>query len=241
MPTLVPLVPIILVVSFAVLVRSTLGFGDALIAMPLLALLIGPQQAAPLVACLGPTISTAILLKQWRAVDIQAAWRLILASLLGIPLGILLVREIPEGIVNAAMGGLLFLFGWYNLVTPRLPTLEGAGWAYGFGFVAGILGGAYNINGPPVIVYSALRRWPSDRFRATLQGYFFPTGLLILIGHGVAGSLAGDVLRFYGYSLPFILLAIFAGGWLSRRIPRERFTRIVYGFLILIGVYLFVA
>ncbi len=206
--------------------------------MPILTLLIGPQQAAPLVAFLGPTTSTVILLKQWQDVDVKSVWRLILSSLLGIPLGILLVRQMPAGIVNAAMGALLLLFGWYNLVTPRLPTLEGMGWAYGFGFVAGILGGAYNTNGPPVIFYSALRRWSPDRFRATLQGYFFPTGLLILISHGLAGSLTGTVLRFYGYSLPFILLAVFAGGWLSHRIPRESFTRLVYGFLILIGAYL---
>ena len=42
-----------------------------------------------------------------------------------------------------------------------------------FGFFAGILGGAYNTNGPPVVIYGSLRKWSPATFRATLQGYFF--------------------------------------------------------------------
>jgi hypothetical protein len=30
------------------------------------------------------------------------------------------------------------------------------------------------MNGPPLVIYGALRRWTPERFRATLQGYFLP-------------------------------------------------------------------
>jgi len=233
------LVPVVTILFISTLTRSTLGFGDALIAMPLLVLAtIDVKIATPLVALMGFTISIAILAQNWRDVDIKAAWRLIVSSLIGIPVGIWLLRDAPEQIIKAILGIILILFGLYNLITPRLPTLREQWSAYIFGFISGILGGAYNTNGPPIIVYSALRRWPPERFRATMQGYFFPSGILLLMGHGLAGSLTRQVLTLYTYALPFLFLAIFLGGKLHKKIPRARFERYVHIFLVLIGAYL---
>ncbi|MEE8389744.1 MAG: sulfite exporter TauE/SafE family protein [Anaerolineae bacterium] len=233
------LFPVVAIIFVSTLTRSMLGFGDALIAMPLLVVTIGVKTSTPLVALMGFTIAVTILFRNWRDVDIKAAWRLIVSALVGIPVGIMLLRDAPEQIVNVILGLVLILFGLYNLITPRLPTLQWQGFAYIFGFVSGILGGAYNTNGPPIVIYSALRRWPPERFRATLQGYFFSSGILLLLGHGLAGSLTREVLGLYGYSLPFILLAIFLGGKLNKAIPSSRFERFVHVFLVLIGVYLF--
>lgn len=220
--------------------RSTLGFGDALLAMPLLAITVGIQTATPLVAFVAATIAATMLIRHWHDVDMRATWRLILASLLGIPLGLLLLKGVSESLVKAVLGAVLILFGLYNLTTPHLPALEGRVFAYVFGFVAGVLGGAYNTNGPPIVMYGTLRRWPPDRFRATLQGYFLPTGLLIMLGHGLVGLWTVDVLRLYAYALPSILLAIFLGSRLNQFIPHHRFARLVYAFLIVVGVVLIV-
>lgn len=258
--TVVLLVIAILFVSTCV--RSTLGFGDALLAMPLLAMAVGIRTATPLVAFVASTIALAILLGNWRRVDLQATGHLILSTLLGIPVGLYFLKSAPEHAVKAILGGLLVLFGLYSLLAPRFfqiaaanstrknfPTagqpmpLPGPGIARGmlaylFGFVAGILGGAYNTNGPPIVIYGSLRRWAPDRFRATLQGYFFPTGLLILAGHGLSGLWTPQVFRLYACSLPGILLAIYLGGKLNGRIPAGRFERYVYLALVAFGVVL---
>ena len=65
-------VAILFVSAFA---RSALGFGDALIAMPLLAMVISLQTATPLVAFGASTIAFTILLSDWRSVDFRVAWR----------------------------------------------------------------------------------------------------------------------------------------------------------------------
>ena len=217
------------------LVRSALGFGDALVAMPLLAMVVGVKTATPVVAFAASTIAFLILLKSWRDVDVRATWRLVVSSLVGIPFGLLLLKSAPEVYVKAALGALLILYGLYNLFAPRLPFVESERLAYVFGFAAGVLGGAYNTNGPPVVVYGALRRWPPENFRATLQGCFVLTGLSILVGHGLAGLWTPLVLQLYLASLPAILLAVFLGARLNRRIPRESFTRVVYAFLVVVG------
>jgi uncharacterized membrane protein YfcA len=231
---------VIAILFLSTLTRSALGFGDAVIAMPLLVVILGTQKATPLVAFMGFTIAITILARDWRDVDIKAAWRLIVSSLVGIPIGILFLKGAPEQLVKGILGGVLVLFGLYNLISPQLPKLQWQGFAYIFGFVAGVLGGAYNTNGPAIVVYTTLRRWPPGRFRATLQGYFFSSGVLVLTSHALARLWTPDVLRSFGYSLPFILLAVYAGGKLHTHIPRARFERFVYVFLVLIGVYLVV-
>lgn len=223
------------VLFVAAFVRSALGFGDALVAMPLLALLVGLQVATPVVALAASTIGITILLGHWRSVDVRSTWRLVAASLAGIPFGLLLLKLAPEHYVKAALGVLLILYGLYSLLAPKLPVVRSDWTAYVFGFVAGVLGGAYNTNGPPVVVYGALRGWSPEHFRATLQGCFLLTGLMILVGHGVAGLWTREVFRLYVYSLPAILLAIYLGARLNRRIARETFSRAVYVFLVAMG------
>ena len=78
-------------------IRSALGFGDALVAMPILAIIIGVQAATPLTAMGATTIAITILIKAWKKVDIKAAWRLVITTWIGIPLGIYFLKLPPAG------------------------------------------------------------------------------------------------------------------------------------------------
>jgi uncharacterized membrane protein YfcA len=229
---------VIVILFLSTFTRSALGFGDALIAMPLLALVLGMQTATPLVAMGASTIAFTILLKSWRKVEIQAAWRLVISTWIGIPIGVYFLTAAPEGIVKTILGIFIIGFGLYNLISPNLPQLTTERWALITGLFAGILGGAYNTNGPPVVIYGLLRRWDPDKFRATLQGYFLPAGGAILISHGLAGMWTPPVVRLYLYSLPVILIAIFLGEKVNQIIPKGKFDKIIYGFLVIIGIFL---
>ena len=135
--------------------------------------------------------------------------------LIGIPLGLLLLRSVSEPIVKGVLGVLVAGFavsalrsrGSYELTDDRLAWL--------FGMSAGVLGGAYGMNGPPLVVYGALRRWSPEHFRATLQGYFLPASVMGMIGYWAAGLWTPSVSRYYLLSLPTALLAIVHRGKLA--------------------------
>ena len=227
---------VILVSAF---VRSALGFGDAVLAMPLLAAVCDLRTVTPLVAFIGPTISILILARDWRKSDFKASLRLIAASLAGIPVGIVLLTRLPEGPLRIALGLFVLFYGLYGLWRPDLRIRrEPRGLVWGVGFLAGTLGGAFNTNGPPVVIYGLARGWTPATFRATLQGYFLPTGLLILAGHGVAGLWTAEVLRLYLYSLPGLLLGVFLGGRVNRTMAPDRFNRFVFIALAAMGTLL---
>ncbi|MCX6570189.1 MAG: sulfite exporter TauE/SafE family protein [Candidatus Aminicenantes bacterium] len=229
------------IIFVAAFVRSALGFGDAVIAMPLLAMVIGLKTATPLVAFMGPTISLIILARSWRGGDMKSAAKLIVASLLGIPLGIYGLARLPEEPLKIALGILILLYGVFGLARPGARIRNEKAWLpWLVGWTAGVLGGATNTNGPPVVAYGMLRGWPPERFRATLQGYFLPTGLMILAGHGIAGMWTGEVFRFYLYSLPAIVIGVVLGGLVNRKLTHDLFAKLVYGFLTAMGAVLLV-
>ena len=238
MPFELSTILVLSIVSIATLLRSTFGFADAMFAMPLLAIIIGLKIATPLMAIVAMTISTTILLRNWRDVRIKSAGRLFVASLAGVPVGLWLLKGNYETPMQLALALIIIGFSTYSLIKPRFTAIKSEGLAYIFGFFAGILGGAYNTNGPPVAVYGSLRQWAPARFRATLQGYFFLTGIFICLGHGLAGLWTYKVLQIYVLALPFVLVFTFIGGRLNRSIPRGKFDRIIHTLLIMIGLLL---
>jgi uncharacterized protein len=222
----------------ATLVHATLGFGTALVAMPLLAMTVGVRVATPLVGLVVLTNVAMLLARTWRSVDLRVAWRLLLSSAVGIPVGVLTVRFAPEQAVKAILGVLLIAFGLYSFAHLTPPHLKRQGWLYVFGFTSGVLGGAYNTNAPPVVAYGALHGWPAERFQATLQGYFLPTAVLICAGHALGGLWTHSVFGLYLAALPFAVLAIFLGRRLSNHIPAATYQHLLYGALIVLGLLL---
>jgi uncharacterized membrane protein YfcA len=224
------------VLFVAAFVRSALGFGDAVVAMPVLAMALGLRTATPLVAFVGPTISILILARSWRKVEFRTAGPLVVATLIGIPFGIYGLAKLPEAPLKIALGAVILAYGVVGLAKRLTRIANGSRrFPWIIGWVAGVLGGAYNTNGPPIVAYGMLRGWPPESFRATLQGYFLPTGLAIVAGHGLAGLWTPAVFRTYVVALPGIVIGVVLGGLVNKRISHELFSKLVYASLALMG------
>lgn len=228
---------VLAVLFLATFIRSALGFGEALVAVPLLALLLPVQVAAPLAVLVSITVATIVVIQDWRNVHLHSAGWLIFSTLFGIPLGLLLLKTVPESIFKAVLGAFIIAFALYSLA-GRKPELHNDRLAPLFGFTAGVLGGAYGMNGPPLVVYGVLRRWTPIQFRATLQGYFLVASIIGMAGYALAGLWTRAVSRYFLLSLPLALIAIFAGRAAHRRLSSARFLFCVNVGLALIGALL---
>jgi hypothetical protein len=231
---------VLLIIFVATLIRSAFGFGEALVAVPLLAFCIPIRVAAPLAVLLSITIAAIVVIQDRRRIHLRSASWLLLATLPGLPLGLLLLTGHHDRIVKAGPGLVILLFAVWALAGRRQLHLQSdhPAWLFACGFCAGILGGAYGMNGPPLVIYGSLRRWQPQEFRATLQGYFLPASALAMIGYWYAGLWIPAVTRYYLLSLPVMIPAIFLGRAINHRLHGDRFLRIVYGGLLCIGVVL---
>jgi uncharacterized protein len=233
---------ILCIVFVATLIRSAFGFGEGLIAVPLLAFFIPVAQAAPLVGLLSITIAAVVVVQDWRRIHLQSTGWLVLPTFFGIPLGVLLLTGRHPQAVKAVLAVILIIFSAYSLIGRKPPELheDNRAWLLVCGFVAGVLGGAYGMNGPPLAIYGAMRRWSAQHFRATLQGYFLPASLVGVVGYRVAGLWTSTVTRYYLLSLPLTLVAILFGRAINRRLQGEAFVKYVYAGLLCIGTILLV-
>lgn len=228
------------VVFFATFIRSAFGFGEALVAVPLLALYIPLTVAAPLAVLVSITIAGVVVVQDWRKIHVRSAGWLFASTLLGIPAGLLLLTSSHQRAVKIALAIFILAFSLYSLLGRRPPELkqEHRGLLLGCGFCAGVLGGAWGMNGPPLVIYGAMRRWTAQQFRATLQGYFLPASIVGMVGYWLAGLWVPAVTRYYLLCLPILWPAIWLGRAANHRMRGDHFLRYVYVGLIGIAAVL---
>jgi hypothetical protein len=223
------------VVFFAILTQAVSGFGLALIAMPLLVTLIAPVEAASLVALMAVTTQIIMLLRYRRALVLRPLWRLMVGSLIGIPIGVIALSQLESKVILFVLGVILVSYSLYSLFAPPLPMIKNPNWGYAFGFASGLLGGAYNTGGPPFVIYGASQRWETTVFKANLQVLLMVNSVSVVIAHLIAGHYTLEVLRDYATALPMILLGAGAGFWLDRYIDEALFRKIILVLLLVIG------
>lgn len=246
--------PIIVMIALALagFVHSATGFGSALVGMPLLAMALGTPVAAPLLALSSQVVNVAVLWQYWRALHFREAARLIAISLLGIPAGLALLRYGNEALITAMLGVVLIAYAIYAVfwesrlnTAPEERAYENDSLRMRWGgaaaaLIAGVLGGAYNANGPPLIIYGAIRRWPKERFKSMLQSFFLVNGLFIVVGHAMAGLITSSVLWHCVYSMPALLIGMWLGFVVDRRLDARRFRSVVIAMIFILGIALIV-
>jgi hypothetical protein len=231
---------VLLVVFSATLIRSAFGFGEALFAVPLLALRLPLEIAAPLAVLISITIAAIVVAQDWQKIHWRSANWLVLATLLGIPAGLALLTSSHQRAAKVTLAVVIIAFSAYSLVGRRLPELktDSLVWLLVCGLSAGVLGGAYGMNGPPLAIYGSMRRWSAQHFRATLQGYFLPASILGMAGYWAKGLWIPAVTHYYLISLPATLPAIFLGRVVNHRLHGRSFFKYVYAGLCAIGAVL---
>ncbi len=218
--------------------QSLSGFGFSLVAMPILVQLIGIQVAAPLVAALALTLNIINGIRWREYLDLSEIKRLGLWMLLGVPIGILSVDYLPENALKMGLGGLLVAYALFSLLKPEKLPIISRRWAYPAGFFAGLLGGAYNTSGPPLILYGNLRNWTHDRFRAVLQTLFGFAAAMVVFGHILTGHYTADVRHWLWITTLAVLLGVLIGALLERYLKPQHLRTWITILTLLLGISL---
>ncbi len=229
---------IFLVILLGAFTQSLTGFGVSLVVMPALSLLLGVELAAPIGAIIAMFVQL-ILLRSFRdALNPRSIVALALSTVIAVPIGIYGLSRIDENLLLTALGIILVGYSLYALLRFRLPALSWSGWAYLFGFAGGLLGGAYNTAGPPYVIYGNCRGWQPAVFKGNLQALFMISGGVALLVHALSGNLTLDVARYALLAVPAILIGIWLGLRLDKRLNPHRFEQLVLVLLLVIGVRL---
>lgn len=233
----------VLLISFlATLVRSTFGFGESLVAVPLFIFFIPIEQAVPLSVLISILVALFVVIQDHKQIHLKSAKWLIIFAMAGIPIGILILIYGNEQLIKTGLGLLIICYSVYALYGKNNISLkkDSMFWLFICGFLSGVFGGAFGINGPPLVVYGNMMKWNAKHFRATLQAYFLPASFIGVVGYFVKGLVSYTVLKLFLISLPVVIPAIFLGRYFNHRLKDDKFFRYVYYGLILIGLILII-
>ena len=104
------------------------------------------------------------------------------------------------------------------------------------GLVAGVLGGALNESGPPVVIFLALKSMDKNEIKATLQFYFACCNTLtvaLLINRGI---LTTRHLYYESFGLPAAAVGMSLGVLLYNRMNQVTFARMIIVAMLLTGL-----
>ena len=227
-----------LIMASASLVMGLAGFGNALIAMAFLPYFMTPATAIAVLTIYTIVFTIAIFVPVRRHLTPRGVTWLLVGTVLGTPLGVWILVACSASTLNRIIGGVLVvvvLLEWAGRYPERLI---GQWWGLGAGFVAGLMGSAVGMPGPPVVVYSAMQDWSPRTIKANLQVFFFVNQAVILAGYWRAGLLTGDVWRL---SASFALPAAAGTGLgilLFKHVDHATFRRVVFAVLLVSGLVL---
>ena len=230
------LILLCLIALLAGFIQGLSGFGSVLVALPLMVLFLDLKMAVPLVSIWGMTINTILLVQLRAHLRRQNILPLIMAAIPGIPLGVYFLKYADVRFMQMLLGGLLVIFSLYFVWSGGRTKKLSVAWHYVAGFCSGFLGGSLAMSGPPVIICTALQPWDKDEIKSTLTGYFFLSGLIIIVAQAMSGLVTTTILTVSLISIPFIILGVILGSRLYRRLETTRYRQVVVGLITLLGL-----
>lgn len=221
-------------------VTGLAGFGTGLVALGFWLRVIGPASAATLVAVCSVFAQAQNMPMIWHAVDRRRLWPMVVAGILGVPVGTMLLARLDLHAFRLSVGLLLLGFSGFMLLGRAQPRLAWGGRAAdgAVGFAGGILGGLAGLSGPLPTIWATLRGWGKDERRSVFQVFNLAILGVVILWHFAAGLLTMELAWLVAIALP----GTFAGAWLGakayRRVSDRRFREIVLCLLAVSGLSL---
>ncbi|MCG5212798.1 sulfite exporter TauE/SafE family protein [Streptosporangium sp. KLBMP 9127] len=216
--TAVLLLPISLAVFVGAGTQRVTGLGFALVAGPLLTLLLGPAEGVRLLNLLSMLSCLVVLPFVWRDVDARQVFRLAVPALLVLPAGAWAAARISVGPLLIIEGVLVLgaLYALRRFPNPRL--LRGRAGAVGSGAASGLMNVTAGLGGPAMTVYATATGWEQRSFVASMQFY----STLVNAGSIAAKGLPDLPVRMLAPAAACVLAGAFAGHLISPHVGHRR-------------------
>lgn len=219
------------------------GFAFVLVAAGILLHVVPPTVTAP-VLVLGSLMAQSMSLPAlWRHIDWPRMQLFVGMSVLGVPVGLLVLAQGPAGLIVAFVGLLLVVYAGYMLARVALrmapPELRGSRAADGVvGFLSGILGGIGGFVGALPAMWADIQGWPKDRARALMQPFIVFMQAITSVGLAFTGFFTTEALVLTAAATPALVLGTWLGLRAYRVLPAQGFRVVLLGLLLVSGISL---
>lgn len=222
---------------------SKAGFGGGLgsLAVPLMALVISPVQAAAILLPILCFMDVLGLAAYRRTADFRNLMIMIPGALFGIAAGAFTFEYFNDDLIRLLIGSIAVIFTLHAVLKaqpregpPGPSVTRGTFWSSLAGFTSFVA----HAGGPLVQFYLLPQRMDKTLYVGTTVWFFMALNYIKLIPYGLLGQLSADNLGTSAALAPLAPLGIWIGLRLHRLVSDRIFYRIAYGCLFIAGVKL---
>jgi uncharacterized membrane protein YfcA len=213
------------IVAVAAAAQAVTGFGFALLAVPLLALVMPVDIAVVIgsIASLAMSVVTAARDRahvQWRTAAVIVA-----VAIVAMPLGLYLLVALPASALTALVGVTVLVSTFLVWRRPALPA--GRGTLVCIGLLVGLLTTATGTNGPPLVAAFQSLGYGKQAFRATIAAVFVGCGIVSIGFFAYGHELTTPAVQGCLLGIPGGFIGWWAGDHIFRRLDAHVFRVVV--------------
>lgn len=232
-------VPAVLVSGLS---KGGLGGGLGVLAVPLMALVISPVQAAGIMLPILCFMDLIGLYAYWGKWNRTAVLVLLSGAVIGIAVGALSFRYLDAASIRLIVGTITVAFTlnhWFGRKDADGKALKPGPVAGVFwGGVSGFTSTVAHAGSPPVSVYLLPQALQRTVYQATTVYYFMAINYMKLVPYTWLGQFSYENLATSAVLAPVAIVGVLSGLWVHKRVSEVLFFRLCYGFLFIIGLKL---
>lgn len=217
-------------------VRGLVGFGAAMILVPILSAVMNPTVAVPLLTVVDGLVTLPLFVAATR----ECRWReivpLTIAAVAALPVGIAVLVHVPTETLRLGISITILLLvgilasGWRYRGSPSLPITLGVGAA------SGALGGSTGMIGPPVILFWLGGQNNAALVRANINAFFGLMILITIIAYWIGGLFTPQILAVSVLLAPIYGLAVWVGARGFRHTSDVLYRHLAFALITLIAI-----
>lgn len=212
----------ICIILVASVLQTSTGFGFSIMATPFLLMLFQPQEAIQINIILSLIISISLIWKIRTDIDFILLKRFTLASIVGVPFGILFFISININAFKLGVSILLLILTLLLICNFKVKSTQFRD--YIVGGLSGLLTTSIGMPGPPLLLYFTGTDTEKGKLRATTLAFYLFIYFISLITQIIFTGTNKIIWESSLYAIPSVFLGLFIGQiifkWLNQRIFR---------------------
>lgn len=219
-------------------IQRTTGFGFGIFIMTMLPFLMPSYaEATALTGLLAMSNFIYIAIRMHRYVQWRKVVPILLAFMVVSTLSIFCLKKIDDVVLRYVLGVVLILFSIYFWffnkkihLRPNLPAQIGTG------VLSGLMGGFFNMQGPPAVLYFISTTKDKNTYMAMAQVYMLSGNIIMALVRTYNGFMTSAVGMGYLYGIGGVAIGTTIGGYLFRHLSNGIFKYIVYTYIGISGL-----
>lgn len=217
-------------------IKGIAGFGDPIISSPLLAFSMETRVISPVTLLISAPSNAYIAWKDRREYSVKQALPIVALIILGTIPGTMLLKYGTSWVLKALLGALIIGIGVEMITRNRSKPIRGSNLSLAaVSFASGLTEGLFGIG---IFIVAYLERTSDNHgsFRGSLCFIFLLCNISRIVLYSVTGIITAEVLMLALASVPGMVLGLWAGQKLDKRLSEATVKKIVIILFLLGGI-----